>query len=466
MTAELQRFIDETIAQVVIAADDFRDEEVDALVASLDARTRHDVTLALAMRLQLVAELDKIHESSRARQELRSALALPLQVEQRLKLLLDLAARRYGPPDTDDERADVAQLVPLLEAPEAPLDLRIRAHLEVAKSQRPPIAQHVVRAAELAAETKDVALKRQAMLFHAEHLFDAGELERAAALVRSAPASSVPEEEGGGLDARAFLEHVERKSGRASEPSGEAFAELPRGEHAADPHLAQLRACFTHGADELELIRQRVPMSPETIRVWSHGRVTSPAELESQKIFGPVRSHACGCGRFLGNVYAGLVCHKCGVEVISRETRSYRPAHLTLSKPVVHPWFIASAARVLDVTQPALRASDATELQEQLRHVFLPELAESLRRELEWTTSQVKRASLMPRLATVETLEEAGVRPEWLVLELLPVWPPEAQLPAPLDRAAVRSCYVEVLEAADPTPAVRRLFNLFAKTRT
>jgi DNA-directed RNA polymerase subunit beta' len=195
------------------------------------------------------------------------------------------------------------------------------------------------------------------------------------------------------------------------------------------------------------------------VREWSHGAIRSAADLDSEKIFGPLRSYACHCGRFLGNRYRGIVCHKCGVEVISRASRAVRPAHLQLPRPVVHPWYVPVVAQVLELAQPAVKAADSELLRDRLRDVDIRWSAERLRNTLADPIGARRRAEATARLELLDALVGATIRPEWFVLELVPVWPPEAELPPPLESAALRTCYVDILEPPDLAQAVRRLFN-------
>lgn len=458
-SADEPRWLELAIEAAVGFVSDCRDEEADALIAEVAARTSHDPALAFSTRLQFVGALEKAWHRTRATKELRAMLELELSDTQRLEVLTKLASV---------ERGSVTEaLATLLAAVSSatPIDLRVRGHLELAAGDTSLAMRHAALAADLAAHSTDLNLRRRARAFYAEQLFDAGELARAENLVASLPAAVGETEEDVDWQAvapRALLEHIGRRRGTLAEPPPEAFAERPGDVPGTRSTLPEgFRAYFTPAADPLSLIHARGLVSPDKVREWSYGSIKTADDLESERIFGPLRTYACRCERFLGNAYAGIVCHRCGVEVVVRGQRAVRPGHLTLRRPVVHPWFVPVVARVLNLPQPELKATDGAEVLEELDRVHLPSLAEELRAELEHSLSGARRAALTPRLAIVESLLEAELRPQWCVLEVLPVWPPEAELPAGLERSAVRSAYVELLDAEEAVPAVRRLFNSF-----
>jgi DNA-directed RNA polymerase beta' subunit len=212
-----------------------------------------------------------------------------------------------------------------------------------------------------------------------------------------------------------------------------------------------LAAYFTRDTEPTTAIPRVV--SPEKIREWSHGAVRTIVELESQKIFGPVRSFACECGRFLGAKYRGVVCHRCGVEVIENIVRTYRAGHIELPEPVVHPWHASTIAAILDMGVREAQNANATELRDRLRDASY---------QLTFTALELRdRKPNDPRLVALEAVNASNVRPEWLVLEMLPVWPPGATVLR--DPAAVRDAYVHVLDGVDLRTAVTRLFSTISK---
>lgn len=232
--------------------------------------------------------------------------------------------------------------------------------------------------------------------------------------------------------------------------------------------------------------------SPEKIRSWSFGEVKKPETINYRtfkperdglfcaRIFGPIKDYECLCGKYKRMKYRGIVCEKCGVEVTTSKVRRDRMGHIDLASPVVHIWFLKSLPsrigllmdmplkdleRVLYfesfvVTEPGLTpfskgelltedqyydAQDeygeeaftamigAEALQEMLRDLDLEEEKSQLRAELIATNSEAKRKKLVKRLKLVENFIDSGNRPEWMVLEVLPVIPPDLRPLVPLD---------------------------------
>ena len=231
--------------------------------------------------------------------------------------------------------------------------------------------------------------------------------------------------------------------------------------------------------------------SPEKIRAWSFGEVKKPETINYRtfkperdglfcaKIFGPVRDYECNCGKYKRLKHRGVVCEKCGVEVIQSKVRRERMAHIDLAAPVAHIWFLKSLPsrmglllgmtlkdleRVLYfesyvVTDPGMtplergqllsdeQYLDAVEeygddftammgaeaIRDMLREIDLDTEAQQLREELEETRSEAKRKKVAKRLKTVEAFLYSGNRPEWMILEVLPVIPPELRPLVPLD---------------------------------
>src|SRR6201992_220091 len=232
--------------------------------------------------------------------------------------------------------------------------------------------------------------------------------------------------------------------------------------------------------------------SPEQIRSWSHGEVKKPETINYRtfkpekdglfcaKIFGPVKDYECLCGKYKRMKYKGIICEKCGVEVTLTKVRRERMGHIELASPVAHIWFLKSLPSriglLLDmtlrdlerilyfenyvVTEPGLTPLKYRELlnEEQylnaldeygddafradigaeairamLQAIDLNEERPRLREELRETTSEAKRKKLVKRLKLVENFIEFGARPEWMILELVPVIPPELRPLVPLD---------------------------------
>ncbi len=232
--------------------------------------------------------------------------------------------------------------------------------------------------------------------------------------------------------------------------------------------------------------------SPEKIREWSSGEVTKPETINYRtfkperdglfcaKIFGPVKDWECLCGKYKRMKHRGIVCEKCGVEVIESKVRRERMGHIDLASPVCHIWFFKGSpsriGSILDlsikdiervvyfesyiVTDPKntplkereiLTEDRYRKLQEEFGHngfaakigaeaikellkrVDVELLLIELKRELQETNSVQKRLKLAKRLRVVEAFRKSGNRPEWMVLDVIPVIPPELRPLVPLD---------------------------------
>src|SRR5471032_3350938 len=232
--------------------------------------------------------------------------------------------------------------------------------------------------------------------------------------------------------------------------------------------------------------------SPERIRAWSHGEIKKPETINYRtfkperdglfcaRIFGPIKDYECLCGKYKRMKFRGITCEKCGVEVTLTKVRRERMGHIELASPVAHIWFLKSLPSriglLLDmtlrdlekilyfenyvVTEPGLtplkyrellnedqylnaldeygddafRADIGAEaIRAMLQVIDLNEERPRLREELRETTSEAKRKKLVKRLKLVESFIESGARPEWMILELVPVIPPELRPLVPLD---------------------------------
>ena len=232
--------------------------------------------------------------------------------------------------------------------------------------------------------------------------------------------------------------------------------------------------------------------SPEKILSWSHGEVKKPETINYRtfkperdglfcaKIFGPVKDYECLCGRYKRMKHRGVVCEKCGVEVIQSKVRRERMGHITLATPVAHIWFLKSLpsriGSVLDLTlkelekvlyfeswivldpktttlrvKELLSEEEYSDLMEQygpdafevgngaeairklLQKVDLNKLYDELRLELDTAASDTKRKKLIKRLKVMEALRKSGNKPEWMILTILPVIPPDLRPLVPLD---------------------------------
>ena len=231
--------------------------------------------------------------------------------------------------------------------------------------------------------------------------------------------------------------------------------------------------------------------SPEKIREWSRGEVLKPETINyrtlkpekdglfCERIFGPSKDWECHCGKYKKIRYKGVVCDKCGVEVTQTKVRRERMGHIELACPVAHIWFLKSLPsrigllldmplrdieRVLYfemyiVTEPGmtdlergqllteeqfLDAEDrwqdefeakmgAEAIQDLLKGIDLEVECEKLREELQETNSETKRKKITKRLKLLEAFQQSGNKPEWMVMTVLPVLPPDLRPLVPLD---------------------------------
>ncbi|TVQ91470.1 MAG: DNA-directed RNA polymerase subunit beta' [Chromatiaceae bacterium] len=232
--------------------------------------------------------------------------------------------------------------------------------------------------------------------------------------------------------------------------------------------------------------------SPEMIRSWSYGEVKKPETINYRtfkperdglfcaKIFGPVSDYECLCGKYKRLKHRGVVCEKCGVEVTLAKVRRERMGHIDLASPVAHIWFLKSLPsrigllldmtlrdieRVLyfesfvvidpnmieDLERGQLLTDDqylealeahgdefdarmgAEAVYELLKTIDLDAETRKMREEIEATNSETKLKKLTKRLKLMESLQASGNRPEWMIMTVLPVLPPELRPLVPLD---------------------------------
>jgi DNA-directed RNA polymerase subunit beta' len=231
--------------------------------------------------------------------------------------------------------------------------------------------------------------------------------------------------------------------------------------------------------------------SPTKILEWSHGEVKKPETINYRtfkperdglfcaKIFGPVKDYECNCGKYKRMKHRGVVCEKCGVEVIQSKVRRERLGHIKLAAPVAHIWFLKSLpskiGSILDMTLKELerilyfeayaviRSSNeelpvgtllneeqyretleqypgtfevgigAEAIRDMLKSLDLVELSIQLRKEMKETGSITRRTKLGKRLNIAEAFRDSGNRPEWMILEIIPVLPPDLRPLVPLE---------------------------------
>jgi DNA-directed RNA polymerase subunit beta' len=232
--------------------------------------------------------------------------------------------------------------------------------------------------------------------------------------------------------------------------------------------------------------------SPERILSWSYGEIKKPETINYRtfkperdglfcaRIFGPIKDYECLCGKYKRMKYRGVVCEKCGVEVTLQKVRRERMGHIELAAPCAHIWFLKSLPSriglMLDMTlrdlervlyfenyvviEPGLTdlsygqmlteeefmdAQDAygmdaftanigaEAIREMLQNIDLEAEAEQLRADLAVATGELKPKKIIKRLKVVESFIESGNRPEWMVMTVIPVIPPELRPLVPLD---------------------------------
>jgi DNA-directed RNA polymerase subunit beta' len=232
--------------------------------------------------------------------------------------------------------------------------------------------------------------------------------------------------------------------------------------------------------------------SPEKIREWSFGEVKKPETINYRtfkperdglfcaKIFGPVKDYECNCGKYKRMKHRGVVCEKCGVEVIQSKVRRERMGHITLATPVAHIWFLKSLpSRIGNILEVSLRDLEKVlyfeahvvidpkdtplrfgellsderliEVKEQfgrdafefgigaeairamLKQIDVEKECQVLRGEMKEATSEAKRKKLAKRLKVLDAFRESGNKPEHMILEIVPVLPPDLRPLVPLD---------------------------------
>jgi DNA-directed RNA polymerase subunit beta' len=232
--------------------------------------------------------------------------------------------------------------------------------------------------------------------------------------------------------------------------------------------------------------------SPEQIRSWSYGEIKKPETINYRtfkperdglfcaRIFGPIKDYECLCGKYKRMKFRGIICEKCGVEVTLAKVRRERMGHIELASPVAHIWFLKSLPSriglMVDLTlkelekilyfesyvvlEPGLTdlklhqlltedqlvakqdefgedgfraAIGAEAIKVILQGIDIDSEKVKLRADLRETTSEAKRKKLVKRLKLIEAFGESGSKPEWMILDVIPVIPPELRPLVPLD---------------------------------
>ncbi len=258
--------------------------------------------------------------------------------------------------------------------------------------------------------------------------------------------------------------------------------------------MRDLYNLFEKPKDPLAFDALRISLaSPEKIREWSYGEVKKPETINYRtfkperdglfcaKIFGPVKDYECNCGKYKRMKHRGVVCEKCGVEVIQSKVRRERMGHITLASPVAHIWFLKSLpSRIGNILEITLRDLERVlyfeaylvidpkdtelvkgelinderllELREQygrdgfevgigaeavrklLSELDVEKECEGLREEMREATSEAKRKKVAKRLKVMDAFRESGInRPEFMIMEVIPVIPPDLRPLVPLD---------------------------------
>ena len=232
--------------------------------------------------------------------------------------------------------------------------------------------------------------------------------------------------------------------------------------------------------------------SSEQIRSWSYGEIKKPETINYRtfkperdglfcaRIFGPIKDYECLCGKYKRMKFRGIICEKCGVEVTLAKVRRERMGHIELASPVAHIWFLKSLPSriglmvdltlkelekilyfesyvvlepgLTDLKRHSLLAEDqllakqdefgddgfkagigAEAIKQVLQEIDCDAEKVQLRADLKDTTSEAKRKKLVKRLKLIEAFAESGAKPEWMILDVVPVIPPELRPLVPLD---------------------------------
>jgi DNA-directed RNA polymerase subunit beta' len=256
--------------------------------------------------------------------------------------------------------------------------------------------------------------------------------------------------------------------------------------------VEELFSFFAKAKKPLNFNSVRISLaSPGKIRDWSHGEVKKPETINYRtfkperdglfcaKIFGPVKDYECNCGKYKRMKHRGVVCEKCGVEVIQSKVRRERLGHIELAAPVAHIWFLKSLptkiGNLLDMTLKELEkilyfeayvvtnskvdalpagtllneekyrimleehgdqfkvGIGAEAIRDLLKAIDLVGLSAFIREEIRTTGSETKRTKLGKRLKVVEAFRDSGNKPEWMILEVIPVLPPDLRPLVPLE---------------------------------
>ena len=256
--------------------------------------------------------------------------------------------------------------------------------------------------------------------------------------------------------------------------------------------MEELYSFFTKPKDPSSFNAVSISLaSPEKIKEWSFGEVKKPETINYRtfkpekdglfcsKIFGPIKDYECNCGKYKRMKHRGIVCEKCGVEVIQSKVRRERMGHIQLAAPVAHIWFMrclpSKAGHLLDLTLKALErviyfesyividpkdtplikgtllndeqlvqaredygdrfeaGIGAEAIKRMLENLDLDGLSTTLRVEMKETKSVAKQKKLAKRLKIIDAFRESNNDPSWIILDVIPVLPPDLRPLVPLD---------------------------------
>jgi len=288
--------------------------------------------------------------------------------------------------------------------------------------------------------------------------------------------------------------------------------------------LERLQSLFEKQKKPMDFNAIRITIaSPERIREWSHGEVKKPETINYRtfkperdglfcaKIFGPVKDFECNCGKYKRMKHRGVVCEKCGVEVIQSNVRRDRLGHIELATPVAHIWFLRSLpsriGAVLDMTLKELErvlyyenhivldqketdlkegelltedkyqkavekwgpgsftaGMGASAIRERLKAIDIPKVSAALRSEMKKTASDAKKKRIAKRLKVIDAFHHSGNQPEWMILEVIPVLPPDLRPLVPLDGGRFATSDLNDLyrRVINRNNRLKRLMELFA----
>ncbi|MDR1045726.1 MAG: DNA-directed RNA polymerase subunit beta' [Candidatus Adiutrix sp.] len=257
--------------------------------------------------------------------------------------------------------------------------------------------------------------------------------------------------------------------------------------------MEDILSYFQKPKDPLSFNSVRIALaSPDKIRSWSKGEVKKPETINYRtfkperdglfcaKIFGPTKDYECNCGKYKRMKHRGVICEKCGVEVIQSKVRRERMGHIELASPVAHIWFLKSlpskVGNLLDMAlkdlekvlyfeahvvidpketplsrgqvltderhrqaveeygEEAFEAGIGAEaVQKMIKAVDCARLSAELRKDLAETSSEAKRKKIVKRLRIVEAFRDSGNDPSWMIMEVIPVLPPDLRPLVPLE---------------------------------